>query len=125
MSQEETKIREPLAERYAAERCYVSEWWNDDGDEAVSLARVRVEPGVSTELHRLLDTTERYLILSGRGCMETGARVREMGPGDVEVIAAEESQRITNIGNDWLVFLAVCTPRFRQHNYEAVAEPDS
>lgn len=114
-----------LTERYTAERCHVSEWWNSSGDEAVSLARVRVESGVRTELHRLRHTAERYLILSGRGRVEAGTRVREVGPGDVVVIAPEESQRITNTGSGELAFLAVCTPRFRQDNYESVAETEA
>lgn len=120
-----TERRRFLKERYTAERCYVSEWWNSNKDAAVSIARVRVEPGVHTALHRLSNTTERYLILSGRGRVQVGTSVREVGPGDVVMIAPDESQRITNTGSRELAFLAVCTPRFRQDNYEAVAEPDS
>jgi len=35
----------------------------------------------------------------------------------VLVIAPDEPQRITATGPDDLVFLAVCTPRFRQEAY--------
>jgi len=38
--------------------------------------------------------------------------------GDVVVIPSLCPQRITNIGNEDLVFLAICTPRFTQKIYE-------
>ena len=42
----------------------------------------------------------------------------ERYPGDVVVIPASERQRIANIGNKDLVFLAICTPRFERAAYE-------
>ena len=109
-------------ERYTAERCYISEWLNQEDDEAVSIARVRVDPGVRTALHRLRGVTERYMILSGRGRVEVDGRERDVGPGDLVRIQAGESQRITNTGKDRLTFLAVCTPRFHPSWYEPVFE---
>ena len=44
-------------EYLTAENCYVSEWLNQEDDEAVSGARVRVDPGQRTALHRLRSTT--------------------------------------------------------------------
>ncbi|MFL2546617.1 MAG: cupin domain-containing protein [Candidatus Rariloculaceae bacterium] len=38
--------------------------------------------------------------------------------GDVVLIPAGLPQCITNTGRDDLVFLALCTPRFRPENYE-------
>ena len=117
-----TDDKRRLPEYLAAEKCYISEWLNQEDDAAVSVARVRVDPGVRTALHRLRDTTERYLILAGRGRAEVGGRERDVGPGDVIRIEAGESQRITNTGEDKLTFLAVCTPRFRPSCYEPVIE---
>ena len=111
-----------LPEYLTAEKCYISEWWNQEDDEAVSIARVRVDPGVRTALHRLRGTTERYMILAGKGRVEVGGRERDVGPGDVVRIEAGESQRITNTGKEKLAFLAVCTPRFRPSCYEPVIE---
>jgi len=108
----------PLGETWLDERCYVSEWWNRREDEPVSIARVRVETGVTTRLHRLRDITERYLILSGRGRVEVDGRSRDVGPGDRVLIPPGTSQRITNTGDKDLGFLAVCTPRFRPEAYE-------
>ena len=108
----------PLREHYSGERCYISEWWNRREDEPVSIARVRVEPGITTALHRLRGITERYLILSGRGRVEVGGETRDVSPGDTVVIPPAAPQRITNTGGRDLAFLAVCTPRFRREAYE-------
>ena len=37
--------------------------------------------------------------------------------GDTVIIAPGDKQRITNTGADDLVFLAICSPRFREGNY--------
>lgn len=46
---------------------------------------------------------------------------RAVGPGDVVVIPPACRQRITNDGHEDLIFLAICTPRFR---FEAYADID-
>lgn len=118
MDEESDKNAAPLQERYFEERCYLSEWWNTGEDEPVSVARVRVEPGITTRLHRLNGIAERYFILAGRGRAEIDGRAREVGPGAVVLIPASAAQRITNTGECDLTFLAVCTPRFRADLYE-------
>lgn len=122
MNKAETDKERRFPEYLTAENCYISEWLNQEDDEAVSVARVRVNPGERTALHRLRGTTERYLMLSGRGRVEVDGREREVGPGDVVRIEAGQSQRITNTGEDRLTFLAICTPRFLPSCYEPVAE---
>ena len=107
----------PGDEFFTGERCWILELWNSDTDPATSIARCRVEPGVTTELHSLT-IDERYVILSGAGEVEVGDRGRgPVGPGDVVSIPAGVPQRITNVGADDLVFLAVCTPRFVPEAY--------
>lgn len=106
---------------FAEEGCWITEWWNTPEDDAVSVARARVEAGVTTNWHRLRGITERYLILDGRGRAEIGdAQARDVGPGDVVAIPPGVAQRIKNMGTGDLVFLAVCTPRFRPEAYENV-----
>ncbi|MGO1072430.1 cupin domain-containing protein [Lysobacter sp. CA199] len=110
-------------EYYFEERCHVVECWNSADDASSSIARIRVEPGVITRLHRLRGTSERYLILHGRGRMHAGDLApAEVGPGDVVFIPADAPQRIANLGDGDLVFLAICTPRFVPECYEDLDE---
>jgi mannose-6-phosphate isomerase-like protein (cupin superfamily) len=103
------------------ERCHIVEISNSPDDPEVSIVRGRVAPGVTTRLHRLKGTAERYCILSGMGRMETGGIAPvDVFPGDIVLIPPMCSQRITNTGKDDLVFLAVCTPPFRLENYQDV-----
>jgi mannose-6-phosphate isomerase-like protein (cupin superfamily) len=113
-------IRDAASTEYHfEERCHINEWWNSARDEQVSVARARVEPGVTTRRHRLVDTTERYLILEGRGRVEVGDLPAEtVGPGDVVIIPPGTAQRISNPGRSDLMFLAICTPRFTPEVYE-------
>lgn len=111
------------AEYYFAEGCFINELSNTADDPAVSIARARVAPGVTTRWHRLRDTSERYVILSGRGRVEVGALpAQEVAAGAVVVIPALCPQRISNVGSEDLVFLAICSPRFRPEAYEDLEE---
>lgn len=113
-----------LDEYYTEERCYITELSNTPDDPHASIARARVLPGVTTRRHRLRGTTERYVILEGKGRVEIGDEpAREVGPGDVVLIPPLVRQRITNVGNDDLIFLAICTPRFTWECYEDVEKP--
>ena len=110
-------------EYYTAEVCHILELSNSADDPAVSIARARVAPGVTTRWHRLHGVTERYVILSGTGLVEVGDAIREaVAPGDVVTIPPGCRQRITNVGEADLVFLAICSPRFIDAAYEEVAE---
>jgi mannose-6-phosphate isomerase-like protein (cupin superfamily) len=112
---------EATSEYYFEERCYIIEWWNSPHDEEASVACARVEPGVTTRLHRLKGVTERYVILEGKGRVEVGELAPEaVSPGDVVVIPPGIPQRITNIGSSDLIFLAICTPRFTRDVYEGI-----
>lgn len=109
------------SEYYFEERCFITEWWNSPSDEKVSVARARIEPGVTTRLHRLKNVTERYIILGGKGLVEVGELApKEVHPGDVVIVPPGIPQRITNIADSDLIFLAICTPRFTQSVYEDV-----
>ena len=110
-------------EYFFREGCFITELSNSAGDPAVSIARARVEPGRVTRWHRLRNTVERYVILSGAGVVEIGeAPAREVHANDVVIIPALRPQRIRNIGTADLIFLAICTPRFVLENYEDVDE---
>ena len=105
-------------EYFTAENCSILELANDASDPAVSIARARVAPGVTTTWHWLEGIDERYVIVSGRGSVEVGDLApASVGVGDVVRIPAGVPQRTTNIGEADLVFFAVCTPRFVQSAY--------
>lgn len=111
-------------EYFFREGCHITEWWNVADDDALSVARARVAPGVTTRWHRLAGVTERYVILEGLGRVELGepgtAQVEPVGPGGVVFIPPGTPQRIANTGETDLVFLALCTPRFTPQCYEDI-----
>jgi mannose-6-phosphate isomerase-like protein (cupin superfamily) len=118
---ETVKQLNPADEFYTPERCYITELSNTPEDPDVSMARARVEPGVTTRWHRLRETAERYYIVEGRGRVEVGnIPPKEVNAGDVVLIPPMCRQRITNIGSNDLVFLAICTPRFSNDVYEEI-----
>jgi mannose-6-phosphate isomerase-like protein (cupin superfamily) len=118
---EEMRRMIPSAEFYIDEGCFINELSNSDTDPEVSIARARVLPGATTRWHRLAGTAERYVLLSGTGRVEIGRLpAQDVGPGDVVLIPPGSRQRITNLGREDLVFLAICTPRFRPEAYEDI-----
>lgn len=111
----------PDTEFHSTERCHIVEIHNSEDDHDASIARARVSPGITTQLHALRGTTERYVILDGEGAVEVnGGPPIEVRALDVVAIPAGVSQRITNTGESDLVFLCVCVPRFRPESYESL-----
>jgi mannose-6-phosphate isomerase-like protein (cupin superfamily) len=109
------------SEYYFREGCYITELSNSADDPSVSIARARVEPGKTTRWHYLVGTCERYVIISGSGLVEIGTEpAREVRANDVVIITEQCPQRITNIGSDQLIFLAICSPRFSPENYRDI-----
>jgi len=108
-----------LKEYLTPERCYIFENWGiSTGDEKVSIARARVKPGFSTKTHHLEGVQEIYLITEGIGKVQVGnVKPSEVTVGDVIVIPAGISQKITNIGKTDLIFHCICTPAFTQSCY--------
>lgn len=108
------------AETWTGERCYIRELMNHPDIPEVSVAIARVEPGVTTQLHRL-SVREWYVITNGEGLMEVaGEAPFAVAPGDVVAVPAEASQRITNTGVEDLLIHCVCTPRFVPACYESL-----
>ena len=115
------KPQNPGTEFYTAEKCYITELSNTTDDPDVSIARARVKPGVTTRWHRLHDTIERYYIVSGHGVVEIAELApQEVYTGDMIYIPSLCRQRISNTGDEDLVFLAICTPRFTTEAYEDI-----
>jgi mannose-6-phosphate isomerase-like protein (cupin superfamily) len=113
----------PSSEYYFAEGCFITEVSNSDDDPDLSIARARVEPGVTTRLHQLIGTIERYVILEGVGSVELGGcSHQKVAVGDVVIIPPGCAQRITNDGSSSLIFLAICSPRFKGKAYHQLEE---
>ena len=105
------------------ERCFIIETWNSPHDPNVSIARARVLPGVSTALHYLEGVDERYLIVSGRGIVELEDHPpTEVVAGSIVVSPAGIRQRISNVGDDDLIFYCICSPRFSLACYRDLEE---
>ena len=110
--------RDRKRDYFTAERCHINELSNTVIDPAESIAEARVEPGITTQWHALQGTVERYVILEGEALVEVGELPpTKVGPGAVALIPAGCRQRITNIGTQDLVFLAICSPRFVPQHY--------
>lgn len=108
-------------EYYFDEGCFICELSNSDSDPNLSIAKARVEPGVTTKLHKLSATIERYVILQGEGLVELeGLEPQKLGKNDVVIIPANCAQKITNTGAADLVFLAICNPRFKPEIYKSI-----
>jgi mannose-6-phosphate isomerase-like protein (cupin superfamily) len=108
-------------EFYTQEKCYITELSNTSDDPDVSIARARVEPGVTTRWHRLAATVERYYIVEGKGRVEVGQLPpQDVTAGAIVLIPPMCRQRITNTGTEDLIFLAICTPRFSNDVYEDI-----
>ena len=100
-------------EYFFDEGCFITELSNSSEDPGLSVARVRVEPEVTTKLHRLSNTIERYVIVEGEGIIVLGEQApNKVSANDVVIIPADCSQQITNTGDADLIFLALCSPRF-------------
>ena len=100
------------------EGCQILELVNTEAEPAYSVARARIMAGAATKKHTLIETTEWYLVLKGRGRLFTGAEAeREVGPGSLTRIPPGVSQFIVNTGKSELVFLVICRPRFTMECY--------
>jgi len=112
------KKYKPEEEFYIDEGCYITELSNSEDDLGLSIARARVLPGVTTKLHKLIGTVERYVILEGEGLVEIGDQLHKLVTAfDVVIIPADCPQKIRNTGLKDLIFLVLCTPAFTKDCY--------
>jgi mannose-6-phosphate isomerase-like protein (cupin superfamily) len=105
-------------EYFFEEGCYILEVSNAEKDESLSIARARLSPNTTTRLHKLSQTIERYIIISGKGMVTVGELPETtVQANDVVIIPEGCPQMIRNIGDSDLLFFVVCTPRFLASNY--------
>ena len=109
---------------WTRERCYITEILNSSAHPDVSVARARVRPDVTTELHRL-SVAEWYVIEQGTGLMQVGENPAfEVRPGAIVAIPPQVVQRVRNTGTDDLLFLCICAPRFTIDCYTAATHQE-
>ena len=108
------KEKEIIDEEFLTpELCSILENLNEAEKPDVSIARARVEKGITTKLHYLKGVDEIYLITEGRGRVKLGnLEPAEVCKGDLVFIPAGTPQQITNIGDSDLIFYCICNPRF-------------
>lgn len=117
------KLQDLSEEFFTSEQCFITELSNTAADPDISIARARVTPGVTTNWHRLNNTTERYYIVTGKARVDIGELPpQDVNPGDIIIIPPMCRQRITNIGSEDLIFLAICSPRFTDTAYEDIEQ---
>ncbi len=104
-------------EFWTDERCFITELVNHVRCPEFSLALGRVKPGVITQLHTL-KVQETYTIKSGVGVLERDGKLMDLKGGDSVCIAPGQAQRITNTGDQDLLFYLVCHPRFVPGSYK-------
>ena len=106
-------------EFYTDEKCHIIEMMNLPEIENVSVSRARVEPGITTQNHALT-FDEIYYVLEGKGEMQINTgEIKLLSKGDLAFIKKGSSQKITNILDKDLIFLCICTPRFKPEGYAA------
>lgn len=115
LSKDETK------EFFTEERCHILELLNESDDRSQSIARARVEAGITTAWHRLKNTSESFYFLEGKGVLEIGEDQRiEIQAGDTVRIPENTAQRLTNTEGEDLIFLCFCVPAFSDESYEVL-----
>lgn len=103
------------------ELCSILENWSEAKRPDVSIARARVEKGITTRLHYLKGVDEIYLIVQGKGMVKVGSlSPAEVVKGDLVFIPAGAHQQMSNIGDSDLIFYCICTPRFTPECYMSV-----
>ncbi len=109
----------PETEFETDEHCSIIELLNSPNDPECSIAQARVKPGVTTALHSVTGVVERYIVLSGEGLVTVGdSEPVAVGEKCVVLIDKGVSQKIANTSrSEDLIFLCVCTPRFRPELY--------
>jgi mannose-6-phosphate isomerase-like protein (cupin superfamily) len=89
----------------------------DDLDLRYSFAVGRVQQGGSTYLHRLKHS-EVYFLLKGTGEFIINGETAIVGASQAIYIPPGASQKVTNVGNDELLFVCIVDPAWKEDDEE-------
>lgn len=106
------------------ERIYIREIMNAPEEPNVSLARFRVPPNSTTQLHSL-NISEWYIMELGTGIVEVDGQSIQMRAGQNIKIEPGQSQRVINTGTEDLVFQSICIPRWTHACYKNLEDDDT
>ncbi len=109
-----------LSREWTSEQCFIGEIVNQSQFPSISIAQALVKPGVTTQNHQIRNTLEVYYILKGTAEIYDQDSKYNLKSGDAYIWLPGESQQICNTGQEDLVFLCICTPRFEPKNYQAL-----
>lgn len=111
-------------ERWFEEGCFIQELLNHPLAES-SIARARVPVGNKTLWHSV-SVHEWYIVESGKGQVELDFQNGiEVVKGMNISISPNTAQRILNIGEQDLIFICLCSPRFTPECYKSLEKPDA
>lgn len=82
----------------------------------MSLCHAVLTRGERTVPHRLDHQTEVYYILAGEGRMHVGEGNAVLSSGQAALVPPGAVQWIENIGQEDLVFLAICQPQWTERD---------
>jgi mannose-6-phosphate isomerase-like protein (cupin superfamily) len=110
----------------AGDQALLRELFNPAKDEievTYSLGHATVKPHQTTLNHKLT-TSEVYYILQGQATMHLDKEIKQVRAGQAIYIPPGSEQKITNPGNEDLLFLCIVEPAWRPED-EQILEPRS
>jgi mannose-6-phosphate isomerase-like protein (cupin superfamily) len=91
-------------------------WAVGNRSENHSVAHVVIAPGESSLRHFHPQAQESYYILHGRAKIEVGTESSLMTQNQIVLIPPPQPHKIYNLGQEDLVFLAICVPAWEPSN---------
>ena len=87
---------------------------NDGIELNYSLAQASLKIGESSVPHCLVNQTELYIFLEGKGKIVIGDEQQNIQKGDVVLVPKGADQHVENQGNKELVFLCLVSPPWEE-----------
>ena len=84
----------------------------DFGSRNLAITWVEGEPGSMQAVHGHPDNEQVYVIVRGRGVMQIGEEMEEVGEGTLVFIPPGAAHAIKNTGDEPLIFISATSPPF-------------
>ena len=89
------------------------------GAKNLAITRVEGKPGSMQAVHGHPDNEQVYVIVRGRGVMQVGDEVEEVGEGTLVFIPPGAAHAIKNNSDEPLVFVSATSPPFDPNELDA------